>query len=134
MSEKVAVAGGYPVLQNPIGCRFEALGPLYASFQTWLYLSCIVSHGDSLPNTVLAFSARHCTFIYAKYISLSFSLKHFHSLHMSDLISLVFPLQPPAKYLLPEVIISDYGKKCVVIDLDETLVHSSFKVSSNRGL
>lgn len=26
------------------------------------------------------------------------------------------------------MIISDYGKKCVVIDLDETLVHSSFKV------
>lgn len=37
-------------------------------------------------------------------------------------------MQPPAKYLLPELIISDYGKKCVVIDLDETLVHSSFKV------
>ncbi|KAL7976453.1 hypothetical protein Chor_008402 [Crotalus horridus] len=27
--------------------------------------------------------------------------------------------------------ISDYGKKCVVIDLDETLVHSSFKPISN---
>uniref|UniRef100_A0A8C4I8Z5 Mitochondrial import inner membrane translocase subunit TIM50 n=1 Tax=Dicentrarchus labrax TaxID=13489 RepID=A0A8C4I8Z5_DICLA len=37
------------------------------------------------------------------------------------------PPKPPAKYLLPEMIISDYGKKCVVIDLDETLVHSSFK-------
>ncbi|XP_016051670.1 PREDICTED: CTD small phosphatase-like protein isoform X2 [Miniopterus natalensis] len=35
--------------------------------------------------------------------------------------------QPPAKYLLPEVTVLDYGKKCVVIDLDETLVHSSFK-------
>ncbi|KAG9347765.1 hypothetical protein JZ751_003780 [Albula glossodonta] len=34
---------------------------------------------------------------------------------------------PPAKNLLPEVNISDYGKNCVVIDLDETLVHSSFK-------
>uniref|UniRef100_A0A3B1ITT0 CTD (carboxy-terminal domain, RNA polymerase II, polypeptide A) small phosphatase-like a n=1 Tax=Astyanax mexicanus TaxID=7994 RepID=A0A3B1ITT0_ASTMX len=34
----------------------------------------------------------------------------------------------PAKYLLPEVSINDYGKNCVVIDLDETLVHSSFKV------
>ncbi|KAJ8011462.1 hypothetical protein DPEC_G00058470 [Dallia pectoralis] len=38
---------------------------------------------------------------------------------------------PPAKYLLPEMNISDYGKKCVVIDLDETLVHSSFKPISN---
>uniref|UniRef100_A0A8C9SQI8 Mitochondrial import inner membrane translocase subunit TIM50 n=1 Tax=Scleropages formosus TaxID=113540 RepID=A0A8C9SQI8_SCLFO len=35
--------------------------------------------------------------------------------------------KPPTKYLLPEMNISDYGKKCVVIDLDETLVHSSFK-------
>ncbi|XP_051538561.1 CTD small phosphatase-like protein isoform X1 [Myxocyprinus asiaticus] len=41
------------------------------------------------------------------------------------------PLQPPAKYLLPEVTINDYGKNCVVIDLDETLVHSSFKPISN---
>ncbi|KAK2814911.1 hypothetical protein Q7C36_023177 [Tachysurus vachellii] len=37
----------------------------------------------------------------------------------------------PAKYLLPEVSITDYGKNCVVIDLDETLVHSSFKPISN---
>uniref|UniRef100_A0A667ZFK7 Mitochondrial import inner membrane translocase subunit TIM50 n=1 Tax=Myripristis murdjan TaxID=586833 RepID=A0A667ZFK7_9TELE len=37
------------------------------------------------------------------------------------------PPKPPAKFLLPEVSISDYGKNCVVIDLDETLVHSSFK-------
>lgn len=39
--------------------------------------------------------------------------------------------KPPAKFLLPEMNISDYGKKCVVIDLDETLVHSSFKPISN---
>uniref|UniRef100_A0A673UHJ9 protein-serine/threonine phosphatase n=1 Tax=Suricata suricatta TaxID=37032 RepID=A0A673UHJ9_SURSU len=38
---------------------------------------------------------------------------------------------PPTKYLLPEVTVLDYGKKCVVIDLDETLVHSSFKPISN---
>ncbi|XP_026872017.1 CTD (carboxy-terminal domain, RNA polymerase II, polypeptide A) small phosphatase-like a isoform X3 [Electrophorus electricus] len=37
----------------------------------------------------------------------------------------------PTKYLLPEVSISDCGKNCVVIDLDETLVHSSFKPISN---
>ncbi|KAF7222958.1 CTD small phosphatase-like protein isoform X3 [Nothobranchius furzeri] len=41
------------------------------------------------------------------------------------------PPKPPAKYLLPDMIISDHGKKCVVIDLDETLVHSSFKPISN---
>ncbi|XP_069015534.1 CTD (carboxy-terminal domain, RNA polymerase II, polypeptide A) small phosphatase-like a isoform X3 [Embiotoca jacksoni] len=41
----------------------------------------------------------------------------------------VIPIpSPPAKFLLPEVSIADYGKNCVVIDLDETLVHSSFKV------
>ncbi|KAM4705830.1 CTD small phosphatase-like protein isoform 2-T2 [Rhinophrynus dorsalis] len=38
---------------------------------------------------------------------------------------------PPTKYLLPELKVSDYGKKCVVIDLDETLVHSSFKPINN---
>ncbi|XP_053569747.1 LOW QUALITY PROTEIN: CTD small phosphatase-like protein [Bombina bombina] len=38
---------------------------------------------------------------------------------------------PPTKYLLPELNVSDYGKKCVVIDLDETLVHSSFKPINN---
>lgn len=37
-------------------------------------------------------------------------------------------LQPPDKFLLPEVGTDDFGKNCVVIDLDETLVHSSFKV------
>ncbi|MEE6488848.1 hypothetical protein FKM82_015411 [Ascaphus truei] len=31
------------------------------------------------------------------------------------------------KFLLPEVKGKDAGKICVVIDLDETLVHSSFK-------
>ncbi|CAL8322280.1 CTD small phosphatase-like protein isoform X2 [Gadus morhua] len=41
------------------------------------------------------------------------------------------PPKPPAKYLLPELTIADDGKKCVVIDLDETLVHSSFKPISN---
>ncbi|XP_067824491.1 CTD (carboxy-terminal domain, RNA polymerase II, polypeptide A) small phosphatase-like a isoform X3 [Heptranchias perlo] len=39
--------------------------------------------------------------------------------------------KPPAKYLLPEMRVSDVGKKCVVIDLDETLVHSSFKPINN---
>ncbi|XP_078724659.1 CTD small phosphatase-like protein isoform X5 [Lampetra fluviatilis] len=41
------------------------------------------------------------------------------------------PLQPPNKSLLPEVNHSDRGKKCIVIDLDETLVHSSFKPVNN---
>ncbi|XP_043841996.1 CTD small phosphatase-like protein isoform X1 [Dromiciops gliroides] len=39
--------------------------------------------------------------------------------------------QPSAQYLLPELKLPDYGKKCMVIDLDETLVHSSFKPISN---
>ncbi len=33
------------------------------------------------------------------------------------------------KALLPELRAEDVGKKCIVIDLDETLVHSSFKVT-----
>ncbi|XP_063780450.1 CTD small phosphatase-like protein isoform X2 [Pseudophryne corroboree] len=39
--------------------------------------------------------------------------------------------KPPTKYLLPELKACDYEKKCVVIDLDETLVHSSFKPINN---
>lgn len=35
------------------------------------------------------------------------------------------------KYLLPTPSIKDTNKKCVVIDLDETLVHSSFKPINN---
>lgn len=31
--------------------------------------------------------------------------------------------------LLGEICSEDAGKKCLVLDLDETLVHSSFKVS-----
>ncbi|XP_035243810.1 carboxy-terminal domain RNA polymerase II polypeptide A small phosphatase 2-like isoform X2 [Anguilla rostrata] len=37
----------------------------------------------------------------------------------------------PGTCLLPEVTPQDQGKICVVIDLDETLVHSSFKPISN---
>ncbi|XP_075870151.1 carboxy-terminal domain RNA polymerase II polypeptide A small phosphatase 1-like isoform X2 [Nelusetta ayraudi] len=37
----------------------------------------------------------------------------------------------PIKALLPEIESSDAGKICVVIDLDETLVHSSFKPVDN---
>eukprot|EP00118_Oscarella_pearsei_P002455 m.10627 g.10627 ORF g.10627 m.10627 type:complete len:250 (+) comp22498_c0_seq2:176-925(+) len=39
------------------------------------------------------------------------------------------PKTPKGKFLLPEV--RDKNKKCLVIDLDETLVHSSFKPVSN---
>lgn len=37
----------------------------------------------------------------------------------------------PCKYLLPPVRHQDMHKKCIVIDLDETLVHSSFKPVHN---
>ncbi|XP_030284383.1 probable phosphatase PSR2 isoform X1 [Sparus aurata] len=39
--------------------------------------------------------------------------------------------QVPAKPLLPRMKSNDAGKICVVIDLDETLVHSSFKPVNN---
>ncbi|KAM9447534.1 uncharacterized protein ACWYII_013036 isoform 3-T4 [Salvelinus alpinus] len=39
--------------------------------------------------------------------------------------------QVPAKPLLPQLKSQDSGKICVVIDLDETLVHSSFKPVNN---
>ncbi|XP_031952943.1 CTD small phosphatase-like protein isoform X8 [Corvus cornix cornix] len=51
--------------------------------------------------------------------------------HGTEAVQQSFHYKPPAKYLLPELTASDYGKKCVVIDLDETLVHSSFKPISN---
>ena len=35
----------------------------------------------------------------------------------------------PQKALLPDPRPEEAGRKCIVIDLDETLVHSSFKVS-----
>lgn len=38
------------------------------------------------------------------------------------------PPQAAVKHLLPEIKPQDASKLCVVIDLDETLVHSSFKV------
>lgn len=41
------------------------------------------------------------------------------------------PLQRPQKHLLPQVRHTDVHKKCMVIDLDETLVHSSFKPIAN---
>ncbi|CAI5765252.1 Hypothetical predicted protein [Podarcis lilfordi] len=37
----------------------------------------------------------------------------------------------PGTCLLPEVTLQDQGRICVVIDLDETLVHSSFKPINN---
>ncbi|KAL0964074.1 hypothetical protein UPYG_G00318060 [Umbra pygmaea] len=39
--------------------------------------------------------------------------------------------QVPAKPLLPQIKSKDAGKICVVLDLDETLVHSSFKPVNN---
>lgn len=39
------------------------------------------------------------------------------------------PLQGPQRHLLPTIRHQDMHKKCMVIDLDETLVHSSFKVN-----
>ena len=40
-------------------------------------------------------------------------------------------VQSEQKPLLPEIHSADINKKCLVIDLDETLVHSSFKPISN---
>ncbi|KAK1755106.1 phosphatase PSR1 [Echria macrotheca] len=40
----------------------------------------------------------------------------------------VFPAEQPQKFLLPPQAPEFKGKKCLVLDLDETLVHSSFKI------
>lgn len=41
------------------------------------------------------------------------------------------PRAPAEKYLLSPLLSQDINKKCLIIDLDETLVHSSFKPISN---
>lgn len=41
------------------------------------------------------------------------------------------PAEPEQKWLLPPIQPQLKGRKCLVLDLDETLVHSSFKVSSS---
>ncbi|KAH6885826.1 HAD-like domain-containing protein [Thelonectria olida] len=38
------------------------------------------------------------------------------------------PSAPPSKWLLPPIAPEHKGRKCLVLDLDETLVHSSFKI------
>ena len=44
----------------------------------------------------------------------------------------IIAAEPPTqKWLLPPVRAEHKGKKCLILDLDETLVHSSFKVSSS---
>lgn len=43
--------------------------------------------------------------------------------------SMVSTPEPPGKWLLPPIRPEFRGRKCLVLDLDETLVHSSFKVS-----
>ena len=44
--------------------------------------------------------------------------------------SVVSTPEPPQKWLLPPIRNEFRGRKCLVLDLDETLVHSSFKVST----
>lgn len=41
--------------------------------------------------------------------------------------------EPAQKWLLPPIAPRFKGKKCLVLDLDETLVHSSFKVCTSRS-
>lgn len=46
----------------------------------------------------------------------------------SDIIEAGSSQPEPQKWLLPPITAEHKGKKCLVLDLDETLVHSSFKV------
>lgn len=47
--------------------------------------------------------------------------------------SLVSTPEPTQKWLLPPIQQEMRGRKCLVLDLDETLVHSSFKVSLSEN-
>ncbi|KAJ1928028.1 hypothetical protein IWQ60_002443 [Tieghemiomyces parasiticus] len=48
-----------------------------------------------------------------------------------QLSEIVAATSKPAPSLLPPLLPSDQGKKCLVLDLDETLLHSSFRVVDN---
>ena len=43
-------------------------------------------------------------------------------------------VEEPRKWLLPPITAEHKGRKCLVLDLDETLVHSSFKVCTSMQL
>ncbi|KXS14393.1 NIF-domain-containing protein [Gonapodya prolifera JEL478] len=45
--------------------------------------------------------------------------------------AVVPPVEPDGRWLLKPIVPEDVGKKCLVLDLDETLVHSSFKPIPN---
>lgn len=49
-------------------------------------------------------------------------------------MSVVSDDSEPQKFLLPPIEPALKGRKCLVLDLDETLVHSSFKVSLDKSL
>ncbi|KAJ3236621.1 hypothetical protein HDU81_010585 [Chytriomyces hyalinus] len=44
---------------------------------------------------------------------------------------ITIPMETAPQYVLPPIHPSDVGKKCLVLDLDETLVHSTFKPIPN---
>jgi RNA polymerase II subunit A small phosphatase-like protein len=48
--------------------------------------------------------------------------------HASHDPTAVDPAEEKQQWLLPPIEPRFHGKKCLVLDLDETLVHSSFKV------
>lgn len=50
----------------------------------------------------------------------------------ADTVVAVAEPVPEQKWLLPPIQPHHKGRKCLVLDLDETLVHSSFKVSSQK--
>ena len=47
-------------------------------------------------------------------------------------VTVVSTPEQSGRWLLPPVRPEHKGRKCLVLDLDETLVHSSFKVSMSR--
>lgn len=108
---------------NSITARLSCLALSFLIFPHHLRLSSVCSFSLSL-----LFSVRSL-----------FLLAHLYMCGTRDmLISTPFPFflflnfkknkMDPGHNLLPRIVRKDTGKKCLVLDLDETLVHSSFKV------
>ncbi len=102
------------------------IASLYRDVPTLVRYSTKITTGPSSPHVrTLCVEFENVTTL--KKCSL---ISHYCTHHTHTLTHTPTHTQLPrqSKHLLPRRKVGDERKKCVVIDLDETLVHSSFKV------